>query len=245
MPPAHSVSAGTAPIEQALSTIVPAAYRIALDDSVPSSAMVVWPAGDNWVTVLRAAVAPLDLVVSPDWEHNVVRVVHWRPATMPRMPASSGAYASAGGTYGPNGPASSMNAPQVMPVAASPASASVAASAGAGFQAMASRTSMVVDAPATAAAPADSGYTLPSGVLLSDALNTYVKRFGWTLKWSIHDDYRLDAPVPIPAMDVVDGVSYVVKAYQAQGGMKGVVPRFAKPNRVVVVEMMSVQERNQ
>lgn len=87
-------------------------------------------------------------------------------------------------------------------------------------------------------APAPAGdYVLPRGVPLSHALESYVSSLGWTLRWNIHDDYVLDAPFPIPqGDDVIKGVTYVVRAYQSQGGLLGATPMFAMPNHVVVIQ---------
>jgi hypothetical protein len=83
---------------------------------------------------------------------------------------------------------------------------------------------------------------LPKGKRLSEALAAYVEERGWTLRWNAPDDYVLDVEVPVPAFDLIDGVTWVVEAYQAQGGLPGVVPRFARGNRVVVIEPMQVRE---
>lgn len=105
-----------------------------------------------------------------------------------------------------------------------------------------------VNAPvaATAAAPVAAAYTpevLRAGGTLSEALSDYAERKGWSLRWQLDDDYMLDVDVPIPPMSLVDGMTYVVRAYQAQGGLIGVVPRFARSNKVVVIEKMNVRER--
>lgn len=91
-----------------------------------------------------------------------------------------------------------------------------------------------------AAVPVPKPYVLPKGKSLSSALAAYVAAHGWTLKWAIKNDYVLEAPFPIPAgKNLVGGVSYVVRAYQAQGGLMGDVPVFAMPNHVVVIRPMS------
>lgn len=92
-------------------------------------------------------------------------------------------------------------------------------------------------------APRHQSEVLRAGGALSEALSDYAERKGWSLRWMVDDDYMLDADVPIPPMDLVDGVTYVVRAYQAQGGLNGVVPRFARSNKVVVIEKMNVRER--
>ena len=93
------------------------------------------------------------------------------------------------------------------------------------------------------AAPRYQSESLPAGGTLSEALTSYAERKGWTLRWQLDDDYMLDVDIPIPPMDLIDGVTYVVRAYQAQGGLNGVVPRFARSNKVVVIEKMNVRER--
>lgn len=95
---------------------------------------------------------------------------------------------------------------------------------------------------APAAPAARRGDVLPAGSNVSEAMSAYVERNGWSLRWLIEEDYVLDADLPIPAMDLIDGVTYVIRAYQAQGGMRGVSPRFARGNNVVVIEHMSVRE---
>lgn len=103
-------------------------------------------------------------------------------------------------------------------------------------------------AAAAAAAPAPALMLKPAvlskGVRLSSALEAYVKQRGWDLRWQIEEDYVLDADFPIPAMEIIDGVTWVVQAYQAQGGMRGVVPRFARGNNMVVIENMNVRDAN-
>lgn len=83
---------------------------------------------------------------------------------------------------------------------------------------------------------AEKGYTLPQGVKLSEALAGYAKAHGWSLRWRIQDDYMIDTEIPIPPGEIVDGVLHVIRAYQAAGAMQTVRPRFASPNRVVVIE---------
>lgn len=98
-------------------------------------------------------------------------------------------------------------------------------------------------APAMASAPAKPKppYTLKAGQTLSHALAQYVAAHGWTLVWNVRNDYVLSQPFPIPRRDgVIAGVSYVMKAYQAQGGLLGDAPVFAMPNHVVVIKPMTV-----
>ena len=95
---------------------------------------------------------------------------------------------------------------------------------------------------APAPSPMHTAEVLRAGTTLAEALADYAQRKGWTLKWQLDDDYMLDVDLPIPPMDVIDGMTYVVRAYQAQGGLQGVVPRFARAINVVVVEKMRVRE---
>ncbi len=255
MPTGLSVHAGSAPIEQALSTIIPVPYRIALDQSVPASAIIVWPAGNDWMKVLRAAVAPLDLYVEPDWKSNTIRVVHWSPGTstdnagfperrMPtpsagtyRMPASGPVSGTPSGAPGfkplPTLPAGALPIIETLPPGErAPATA-------AAFKPNPHSAAASVAAPP---APGASIYVIPSGTMLSQGLTNYVKRFGWSMRWNVKDDYMLDAPLPIPAGSVSKGVTFVVHTYQMQGGLLGDTPLFATPNRVVVIQPAAIRE---
>lgn len=91
-------------------------------------------------------------------------------------------------------------------------------------------------------APAPRSHVLKAGKSLSEALDEYVTERGWSIRWMLEEDYLLDADVPVPPLDVIDGVTWVVTAYQQQGGLRGVTPRFATPNKVVVIEAMNVRE---
>lgn len=71
------VASGMGAIEKALITIVPAPYKVYLDDSVPQTMMLIWGRGDNWMDVLNRALAPVGLVAKPDWAKNSVTVA-WR-----------------------------------------------------------------------------------------------------------------------------------------------------------------------
>lgn len=84
--------------------------------------------------------------------------------------------------------------------------------------------------------------SLPSGSRLSTALERFIRERGWDIRWNIEEDYILDANLPIPTSDVIEAVTWVVHTYQSQGGMPGVVPRFARTNKIVVIEKMDVRE---
>lgn len=70
------IKAGTAPFELALDAIVPQPYKIELRANVPANTMVTWTDGDNWMQVLRDAIAPLALDANHDIERNVVVVTN-------------------------------------------------------------------------------------------------------------------------------------------------------------------------
>jgi len=73
-PQGAMISAGSAPIDKALSTIIPEPYRIELDSRVPRDWVVSWQAGANWMQVLNNALNPMGLVVDPQWGSSVIRV---------------------------------------------------------------------------------------------------------------------------------------------------------------------------
>jgi len=68
------VKAGSAPFDLALETIVPQPYKIELRAAVPSSTVLSWPEGNNWMDVLRIAINPLGLDARHDLSRNVVIV---------------------------------------------------------------------------------------------------------------------------------------------------------------------------
>jgi hypothetical protein len=244
-----SVQAGSAPIEQALSTIIPAPYHIELDRSVPTAAVIVWPAGSDWMMVLRAAVAPLDLYVEPDWQNNTIRVVHLSPGTssengLRQMPAASSHVVDPEVVTASTAGAPS-NADGFKPLPTlRPGALPLIESRSPGDHPVVSTTTHPLSAPISAVPAADpaGGYVIPAGTMLSAGLSKYVQALGWTMKWNITDDYMLDEPLPIPAGSVIDGVSFVVRTYQSQGGLMGDIPLFAKPNHVVVIQPASVRE---
>lgn len=83
---------------------------------------------------------------------------------------------------------------------------------------------------------APRGYVLRAGTLLSESLRRYVKTQGWNaLRWNIDHDYLIEDDIPLHG-DMQTAVTGLVRAYQAQGGLMGVTPRFAEANRVVVFE---------
>lgn len=71
------VRSGAAVIDDALVRIVPAPYRVMLDESIPASMQLVWGSGDNWMDVLTRALTPVGLVAEPDWAKNSIKI-SWR-----------------------------------------------------------------------------------------------------------------------------------------------------------------------
>jgi len=65
---------GSAPVEAALATIIPQPYRIELDARVPTSMVVNWTGGDDWMQVLQNALSPVGLIARPDWSTNTILV---------------------------------------------------------------------------------------------------------------------------------------------------------------------------
>ncbi|WP_042805709.1 TcpQ domain-containing protein [Thioalkalivibrio sp. ALE19] len=79
-------------------------------------------------------------------------------------------------------------------------------------------------------------YILREGTLLSESLRRYVQDQGWNaLRWELDHDYRIAEDIPMHG-DMQTAIRGLVQAYQAQGGLMGVAPRFAEGNRVVVIE---------
>ncbi len=105
------VSGGSGLIERALVEIVPAPYKVYLDDSVPPTMMLIWGRGDNWMEVLKRALAPVGLVAKPDWAKNSVTVA-WRVES-PAVQAPS--YAVAAAPAAPSAPLFTVSDPVQQP----------------------------------------------------------------------------------------------------------------------------------
>lgn len=101
----------SAPIERALARIIPAPYRIMLDDAVPGSLALVWKRGDNWMEVLTAALAPIGLQAVPDWNTNTITVT-WKER--PSAPPAQVAAAPAAPQSAPDAPDPKVAAPAGM-----------------------------------------------------------------------------------------------------------------------------------
>jgi len=95
------IAAGSAPIEQALATLIPAPYRIELDSRVPNNWIVVWPAGQDWLSVLRAAVEPMGLRVAPEWSRGEIKILMASPRTERSVSASAALAPATSGAAAP------------------------------------------------------------------------------------------------------------------------------------------------
>lgn len=83
------IKAGSAPFDLALETIVPQPYRIELKAKVSPSAVVAWSEGDNWMTVLRSALAPMGFRAEHDLARNTVVISgEVVPTTRPPQPTA-------------------------------------------------------------------------------------------------------------------------------------------------------------
>lgn len=267
MPAPGAVTAGNAPIESALARIIPAPYRIELDSQVPASAVLVWRGGDDWMAVLRQAIAPMGLIVDADWQTNTIRVLErpkpqgapaeTMPAAMPAVMPAAATFPLANTATAPRlAPQSRMTAPMTLPVPTTPVPPpppgarpgevtpfpnSVAATKTSDvFMASAAQSPTV-----TAANGAGAAFLIPTGTRLSDGLANYAKTFGWRLRWQLAKDYVLDAPLPIPALSLKDGLEYVLRAYQARGGLRGATFVLAEPNHIAVARPITALEHDQ
>lgn len=216
--PGSTVPAGSATVDQGLARIIPPPYHIEIDRSVPSTTIINWPSGNNWMDVLRQAIAPMGLVAVPDWSHNTVRIMRVRgesvgPTGTP-PPAGQASTAPLGGELAQravtlSAPIAPTGKPQVVPVKAAP-----------------------------------RPFVIAAGRRLSEGLADYAKENGWELRWQIQPDYVLDAPFPIPQSTFKEGLTYVLRAYQSQGGLHNVTSSLAEPNHVAVVRYASASETN-
>jgi len=102
---------------------------------------------------------------------------------------------------------------------------------GAGAPAATAPTPSEPTPPAPPAPPAP--VILAAGQTLSVALTQFVASQGWTLQWGLDYDHFIEADIPLPTGDWQSAVRFLVEAYQAQGGLIGVAPRFATTNRIV------------
>jgi hypothetical protein len=79
------VQAGSAAVEQALAQLVPAQYRVKLDQSIPKTTVLTWADQGDWVGALRQAALGARLRVDHDMEQSLVMV----SAVAPSMPIAS------------------------------------------------------------------------------------------------------------------------------------------------------------
>lgn len=74
-----AVKGGSAPLETALTQIVPAAYTIKLDSSIPRSMNLTWSDTQDWMTALNQATRPANLRVIPQWDANTLVIMRNTP----------------------------------------------------------------------------------------------------------------------------------------------------------------------
>jgi hypothetical protein len=85
MPSAAAIQGGSAPIEAALTAIVPAPYALKLDDTISKSTQLTWPGGRDWMTALQQAAKGANLRVIPQWDSNTIIVAsNAAPAAPPQ-----------------------------------------------------------------------------------------------------------------------------------------------------------------
>ncbi len=253
VPTAYVIPAGHAPVRVALARIVPEPYTIEVARSVPENMVIVWQAGDDWMKVLRKALKPMGLSVNADWNHNIIRVsgggdsdfgLHdgERMANVQAAPVQAAANkiadqsgaawpapARLGGSHGEvYGRVYIKGGNNTKPVL-------VSAPFAGGLAPHAAPKSSVPKAPFGSVV-----YTIKAGTMLSTGLTKYVDGFGWSIRWKLADDYRLDAPFPIPVGSLEHGLRYVFKAYQAQGGLLGDGFVLNEPNKVAVIHKLSM-----
>ncbi len=85
-----AVRGGSAPIERALSTLIPPPYTIRLDESIPRTMQLQWVDSADWMGALRQATRPMGLRILPDWPNNVI-VIAAAPTEAAAAPAAPAA----------------------------------------------------------------------------------------------------------------------------------------------------------
>lgn len=66
------VRAGSAVLDIALATIIPAPYQVRVDSSIPKTAVLTWSDHGDWMSALRQAAAPMGIRILPNWENNTI-----------------------------------------------------------------------------------------------------------------------------------------------------------------------------
>jgi hypothetical protein len=89
MPSSAPIQAGYAPMDQALATLVPAPYHILVDRSISRHAVLTWRSGNDWMAVLRNALAPMNLRVRADWNTNTIEIYPAQVMPAPREMTSA------------------------------------------------------------------------------------------------------------------------------------------------------------
>lgn len=81
-------------------------------------------------------------------------------------------------------------------------------------------------------------FSLREGEMLSQALERWGDVAGWRVLWGVDYDYRVEVDTDF-GHDFEAAVEKVIQAYQARGGLYGVVAKVSKPNRVISIEKRS------
>jgi hypothetical protein len=91
--------------------------------------------------------------------------------------------------------------------------------------------------PAPEAPPLQPVYrfVLKEGAMLSSELERWGEMAGWNVRWALDYDYRVEAEADF-GHDMEAAIEKVMTAYQARGGLYGVVAKISKSNRVISIE---------
>lgn len=211
-------SKGSTGLLSATKMIVPKNWRVSAVEEVNPDAPASWRVHDEpWTTAMEQAAESAGVVATVLWAKKTVLIKPGSGAAA--KPASTNAVDSAA-------------TKQASKKEVSPEPASTPVS-----------TEPVTTPPAADVyAPVPPTFTLPASPSLKNELSRYADSQGWSLRWNIDHDYRVDVPIPLKG-DFYTAVTDLVKAYQALGGMAGVVPRFATSNKVLSIENLDHSTR--
>lgn len=212
-------SKGSTGLLAATKMIVPKNWRVSAADGVNPNAMATWKIHDEpWTLALGQAVESAGMTASVVWAKKTVLIK----------------------------PGAGVKPQEAVKKVETASAVSVAPTEQASAAPAATSVGIVPAQPAPLAVdvynPAPPTFTLPAGPSLKGELSRYADSQGWSLRWNIDHDYRVDVPIPLKG-DFYTSVTDLVKAYQALGGMAGVVPRFATSNKVLSIENLDHSTR--
>ncbi|MEF3193240.1 MAG: toxin co-regulated pilus biosynthesis Q family protein [Halothiobacillaceae bacterium] len=78
-------------------------------------------------------------------------------------------------------------------------------------------------------------FTLRQGEMLSGELARWGRLAGWSVRWEVDYDYRIEADATF-GTDLIESLRGVINAYQSRGGLYGVVAKVSKSNKVISIE---------